>query len=95
MRRRREPVASPAPEEVSALTAREVEVVRTLARGLSNAEIADQQCICEWTVKTHVANVLRKLGLRDRAQVVVAAYESGLVKANDRAQGSGSDRPAS
>ncbi len=61
------------------MTAREIEVVRTIAAGMSNAEIAATLFISEWTVKTHVASVLRKLGLRDRAQVVVAAYESELV----------------
>jgi DNA-binding NarL/FixJ family response regulator len=69
----------PAPEELAALTTRELEVVRTIARGMSNAEIAHELFISEWTVKTHVASILRKLGLRDRAQVVAAAYESGLV----------------
>ena len=69
----------PSPDEMAALTAREIEVVRTIAAGMSNAEIAATLFISEWTVKTHVASVLRKLGVRDRAQVVVAAYESGLV----------------
>lgn len=65
------------------LTAREVEVTRAIAQGMSNAEIAGHLVISEWTVKTHVASILRKLGLRDRAQVVVAAYESGLVRRGD------------
>jgi DNA-binding CsgD family transcriptional regulator len=69
----------PAPEELAALTAREIEVARAIAQGMSNAEIAAALVISEWTVKTHVASILRKLGLRDRAQVVVAVYESGLV----------------
>jgi DNA-binding CsgD family transcriptional regulator len=76
----RRPVGGPPPEDIAALTAREVEVTRAIACGLSNAEIAAELSISEWTVKTHVANILRKLGLRDRAQVVVAAYESGLVE---------------
>ena len=63
-----------------ALTARELDVVREIAAGRSNAEIAAALFISEWTVKTHVASILRKLGLRDRAQVVVAAYESGYVR---------------
>jgi DNA-binding CsgD family transcriptional regulator len=66
-------------DEISSLTAREIEVARAIAGGLSNADIAAALFISEWTVKTHVASILRKLGLRDRAQVVVAAYESGLV----------------
>jgi DNA-binding CsgD family transcriptional regulator len=65
--------------QLSVLSAREVDVARAIARGMSNAEIAAALFISEWTVKTHVASILRKLALRDRAQVVVAAYESGLV----------------
>jgi DNA-binding NarL/FixJ family response regulator len=65
------------------LTPREVEVMTWMARGLSNRQIADQLVLGETTVKTHVARILTKLAVRDRAQVVIAAYESGLVVAGD------------
>ena len=75
---------------IEALTPRENEVLLLVAQGMSNAEIASTLVISEHTAKTHVARVLAKLDLRDRAQAVVAAYESGLVRAGVTSRSSGS-----
>lgn len=82
----------PAPGEavsgaLAALTAREIEVLREIAHGRSNAQIAQLFFVSEGTVKTHINRILAKLGARDRAQAVIAAYEAGLVRPGEQGKG--------
>jgi DNA-binding NarL/FixJ family response regulator len=76
---RRPQLGRPAPASLEGLTDREVEVLALVARGLSNAEIAEGLHVSPATAKTHVARLLQKLDARDRAQLIIAAYESGLI----------------
>ncbi len=78
----RRPEPSPAATNIKDLTNREVEVLQLVAAGMSNAEVSEALFVSETTVKTHVSRILTKLGLRDRVQAVVAAYDAGLVRPN-------------
>jgi DNA-binding NarL/FixJ family response regulator len=83
--RHAKPATPPDAERLASLTSREVEVLRLIGQGQSNTEISQALWVAETTVKTHVTRVFRKLDLRDRAQAVVLAYETGLVKAGESA----------
>ena len=84
--RRPAPPSTARESRLELLTPREVEVLGLLARGLSNLDIAERLYVSEGTTKTHVSNVLMKLGLRDRVQAVIFAYENGVVVAGERAE---------
>lgn len=86
---RRPPRADGVPIELGDLSERELAVTRLVARGLSNAEIAAELIVSDATVKSHVASILRKLGVRDRVQVVIRAYESGLIEPGEGSQRAG------
>jgi DNA-binding NarL/FixJ family response regulator len=80
----RVPRPTPPPQRFADLTERELEVFRLIARGLSNAEIGGELYISDTTVKTHITHILQKLGLRDRVQAVVLAYETGVLNSDLR-----------
>jgi DNA-binding NarL/FixJ family response regulator len=82
------------PKELGELTERELDVLRLIARGLSNAEIGQELYITDATVKTHITHILQKLNLRDRVQAVVLAHETGLFEADPRLTPTRDDRPA-
>jgi len=81
------------PKEFHELTAREQEILRLIASGLSNAEIAQELYISDTTVKTHITHILQKLNLRDRVQAVVLAYQTGLFEADARRPSSRDESP--
>jgi len=83
------PARDPVPAAVGTLSAREREILVGLARGRTNRELADDLIVSEATVKTHVSNLLTKLGVRSRVQAVVVAYEAGVVRPGDRGDSPG------